>query len=90
MNYWLILASSSTLLLIIFVGMLYYCYMARKNKSLLTVVSLNNNTKPAEKTPQVNPFENYQAEEMNDTQQGKLNLVKANVGDIVSNKGKAK
>ena len=42
LNYWLILAATSTILLIIVVGVIYYCYMTRKNKSLLTVVSLNN------------------------------------------------
>ena len=62
--------------------------MTRKNKSLLTVVSLNNIVEKG--GPQVNPFDNYDAGTMDLTQQSKLNLVKANVGEIVSDKEKSR
>ena len=50
LNYWLLIGFSSTLVLIILVLIMYYCYMTNKNRSLLTVVSLEKDNKNDEKS----------------------------------------
>jgi len=50
LNYWLLIGFSSTLVLIILVLIMYYYYMTNKNRSLLTVVSLEKDNKNDEKS----------------------------------------
>ena len=65
----------------------------KKPKNLLKVINLEElNKMEKEKTncPQVNPFDNYEEKNMSPEAHGKLNIVKANVGEISKDKERSK